>query len=62
MYGFAARAHVAMAIVALGDALFDRVAACAAVFHMFHRILDNCVMVASVTICATRVLFNTQKS
>jgi hypothetical protein len=51
-----------VAIVALGDALFDRMAACAAVFHLFHHILDKCVLVASVTICAAGVSFNSQKS
>lgn len=62
MYGFTANAYVAVAIVSLGNPLFDRVAARAAEFHLFHHILDKCVLVASVTICAAAVSFNSQKS
>lgn len=61
MYRTAANAHVAVAVVALGNLLFDPVAACAAVLHDFPRILSN-DRTFSLMILAVVVLFNTRFS
>lgn len=59
MYGFAIDTHIAMAIVAFRNFLFDLRTAGTAVFHSVHRKLDECVIV-NVTIRAAGVSFKSQ--